>query len=1442
MTTVIASLAILANSFGVALPFLLAKPVAAAPNGDVIVRPSSLNGWGSTGASGGTANFVADVSAPFGTGALELTTTNSASSRARREKSISPNVKLSELTTLSYVTKYVSGPSYAGAALQITINGLTGVSSSSSTTLVYEPYWNGTVDTAGNWQSWNTLLGGKFWSTNTVAGFTKGSGGPPFYTIEDVKTAHPNAKITSIKVNIGTDNENWIVRTDGVNFNGTIYDFEQNLPTPVLNAENFNTVDDNYQGISVGFNTKDFGTVSAVEVEIERADGSTVTKTGNQGVFDIISNTTTTQQLTAPFVIEEGTFTEASDTFYWNPAPATWDETTTPVKATIRVTDQNGTKTAVITSFSQGAPSWPAYLDILPPPITIVPITGNTAAGENQPGWLFNRDITTSTAFSFNADQASIGNGSVYAGPISNTNYGGTPGVNPNWDKFVGENFIAKSMGDVEKISYDFKIGSGGDAGDKDHFYMTVYANFSESSQTKFYDCRYNVIPVTGSTSSWTTVVFNPSQTYTVATHGSSPQPCPTSPAAMGSDAHIRAFSINMGDTSANDMALDGYFDNVVVRTASEITIYDFEPFINTAPTISFETPTPDEGSTVSGIITPHVLATDDHGMSSYYIRLWKGAFESGSANLVYNDCSAAPGGYNLGTSQDVTCPSIDTTLLEDGTYVLSAQFLDGNNAWAQALRTFMVDNYPPAVPTNLSWMPQSGSAVVSGSSTNAQKGTLTWQDTDPDVNHYKYYFWTNIPGYFNGESNAWTTEGPAYITKSPAGGSIWTDFYDKEGTYFFCVKAIDASGNTSECSEVFSITYDNTAPEAPVHLSPADNSIQSYNTFWFDWTDVSDAVSYEFQSSQSNSTDANGALNVNVWSGDASHNQPTESRVWSAGATGTWFWQVRAVDTAGNKSAWTNPWKMTIDMTAPGVPVITSPVAEQYFNSTPILNKWTTVTDNTGVAGYQIAYHYDDNHSFGGSTCPGEIISGITVSGCRDTSATQRNHTPGTIEQGGVTIWVRAIDLAGNKSAWSAPVHYYYDATPPAAPTITMSEQGGDVIISGYTNSYYVITSWPAVEGATSYQYRYSNSIPGDAYNAPNYYDVLGASTAIPGEFNRGEGLHHVQVRAVDAAGNWSGWSNVLNIIYDATPPTVAITSHADGETVSGAIDITGEIHDTNPDISSIKITGPDDYEVIDTYNDGRLLHTYAWDTTSLPDGVYTLIFSATDKAGNQSTETISLTVDNTAPVLTINTLASSTNQTPTITGTVDDPAATVKVSINGGIAENAVVTGTAWSYAVTTPLGTGTHTITASAVDTQGNTTNPEPSITYTVTAVSAFQGVAGVSTDSPNGNASANSGTNPNQTAFRNAAGRGSANGNANNNSGVLAAETNESNSNDTNQDNNRSGLDQGTTLAANESQTTKGCGKVLGICWYWWIPIVVVILGGIYYFTSRRAEEK
>ncbi|HEX8163799.1 MAG TPA: hypothetical protein VF538_18165 [Pyrinomonadaceae bacterium] len=197
----------------------------------VVVTQTNTQGWSTEDTRpGGAVDFVTDMTAPGGTGALQLTTDATTTSKAQYLHGT--NTALSGVTNLSYYTKQISAsfvggdPSYQ---LALCLNGfaLNG-DCLGFTTMVFEPYQNGTV-TPGIWQSWD-VDAGQFWSSRSasfgactvVAGF----GGAPFYSLSQLKANCPNAVAVAFGVNIGSNNPSYNVFTDLVRFNDTVYDFE----------------------------------------------------------------------------------------------------------------------------------------------------------------------------------------------------------------------------------------------------------------------------------------------------------------------------------------------------------------------------------------------------------------------------------------------------------------------------------------------------------------------------------------------------------------------------------------------------------------------------------------------------------------------------------------------------------------------------------------------------------------------------------------------------------------------------------------------------------------------------------------------------------------------------------------------------------------------------------------------------------------------------------------------------------------------------------------------------------------------------------------------------------------------------------------------------------------------------------------------------------------
>lgn len=377
-------------------------------------------------------------------------------------------------------------------------------------------------------------------------------------------------------------------------------------------------------------------------------------------------------------------------------------------------------------------------------------------------------------------------------------------------------------------------------------------------------------------------------------------------------------------------------------------------------------------------------------------------------------------------------------------------------------------------------------------------------------------------------------------------------------------------------------------APATPVLLTPANGALINTNDFWFDWTDVVGATQYEIQASQSGAVDGNGALTSNVWSGDFNQVQPTESRAHSVGASGTWYWQVRAVNAAGLKSPWTDPWSVLIDTVAPTKPVL-------------------------------------------------------------------------------------------------------------------VLKSNGAVIASGAATKYAPVSiSWnqPATD-VVKYDYQYWNTIPTSAHNGEEnaWLNTGITATSYEGIFNQGEGVNYLRVRAHDAAGNVSQWSDAFEVVYDKTKPVV--TGSTESATNPANFTVTA-----NDNIAVAKVTA-NIYTASDVLkkSNSSTANPYTIDLSTLAEGQYYVKYNAADRAGNVSnTEKFYFTVDHTAPVVTITSASRNADGTYTISGT-GEQGAPVTVKVNGSSLESVAPDEDGKWTAKTAKLNDGLYEVVASSVNGLGN-----------------------------------------------------------------------------------------------------------------------------------------
>ncbi len=233
-------------------------------------------------------------------------------------------------------------------------------------------------------------------------------------------------------------------------------------------------------------------------------------------------------------------------------------------------------------------------------------------------------------------------------------------------------------------------------------------------------------------------------------------------------------------------------------------------------------------------------------------------------------------------------------------------------------------------------------------------------------------------------------------------------------------------------------------------------------------------------------------------------------------------------------------------------------------------------------------------------------------------------------------------------------------------------------------------------------------------------------------------DGVYTITATATDLAGNTSLAASGLSITIDTTAPATpaAPTLTAASDSFDGGTSFPGDTgigtnsddytSDKTPTFTGVAEAGSlvrlyaNGTEVGDVRADAT---TGAWSIASstLADGAYAITATATDLAGNTSLASsgLSITIDTTAPATpaapTLTAASDSgrsdsddiTNvNTPTFTGTAE-AGSLVRLYANGTEVGFAFATGGNWSIASST-LADGAYTITATATDLAGNTSN--------------------------------------------------------------------------------------------------------------------------------------
>ncbi len=201
--------------------------------------------------------------------------------------------------------------------------------------------------------------------------------------------------------------------------------------------------------------------------------------------------------------------------------------------------------------------------------------------------------------------------------------------------------------------------------------------------------------------------------------------------------------------------------------------------------------------------------------------------------------------------------------------------------------------------------------------------------------------------------------------------------------------------------------------------------------------------------------------------------------------------------------------------------------------------------------------------------------------------------------------------------------------------------------------------------------------------------------------------GANILWVAATDPSGNQTFVTRSVNL--DRTPPTLTISSLADGAYTNNAtLNISGIVTDSSGVASLTVNSSSVTFDAAGSYSTA----------ITLQPGTNNISVIAIDTAGNQTSVNRSITLDQSAPTLTVSTPAdnSKTAQTlVTVSGTINETS-TVSVTVNSGTPQSAAITGSSFSAGVN--LTVGLNSIIITATDLAGKTASVVRSITSDTT----------------------------------------------------------------------------------------------------------------------------
>jgi plastocyanin len=732
----------------------------------------------------------------------------------------------------------------------------------------------------------------------------------------------------------------------------------------------------------------------------------------------------------------------------------------------------------------------------------------------------------------------------------------------------------------------------------------------------------------------------------------------------------------NITDSAGNPMTAPHSFS---YTTADETKPTSFISNPSNGAVLNNSTPDP---YTIDG------TASDNIAVNGVEVSINGGAWQSAA-------CTGCPG-TNVTWTYSWTLPA-------DGPYTIQSRASDSsaNQEIPSAGISVTIDQTAPSVSSTI---PADGATGITINSSV----TINWDE--------------NIDCLTVSTTNV-TSDSPGWLLSTCSGSQaiFLTSGQDDSTTYNVNVTTavMDASGNPMTAP--YSISYttaDTTSPTSAI-TDPADGAVlnsASPDPYTIDGT-ASDNV-------EVNTVEVSidgGAWQEATCSGCPGTNV-TWTYSWTLLADGIHTIRSRATDSSNNIETPTLGNTVTIDRTGPLV------------SSTSPVNGETDVTIDSSVT-------IDWNENVDCTTVDTTSVTispvvGWTKTSCSGSQAVftpsgQAGVTPYT-----VTVSTAVTDAAGNPMASNYQFSYTTRTADSLPPTSSVTDPGDGSAVNGNAPNPY------SISGAASDNVNVSSidvSIDGGPWQPATCAGCPGPNVTWTYSWSLpSDGIHTIQSRASDAAGNVETASAGNTVTVDRTSPSYAWNApspgsfYRNGDTISVDATITesgtgiadGANCNALIDSSGAGFSGVITYSVATQKCTGTLF------VTGLTDGAHSLTLQVIDLAGNsQVSPGRAINVDNTSPSSSVSdpadgaTINNSAPNPYTVSGTATDAVGvqSIEVSVGGGPWTPANCSGcpgtnVTWTHSWTLPVD-GIYVIVSRATDSTGNIETPGAGNTVTI-----------------------------------------------------------------------------------------------------------------------------